>query len=41
VVELSRAGEYDRAVRVFNGGYRHASNQVVLLLKQLKRSLGR
>lgn len=41
VVELSRAGEYDRALRVFHGGYRHASNQVVLLLKQLKRGLGR
>lgn len=40
VVELSQAGEYDRALRVFHGGYRHASNQVVLLLKQLKRSLG-
>lgn len=41
VVELSRAGEYDEALRVYHGGYRHASNQVVLLLKQLKRSLGR
>ena len=41
VVELSRAGEYDRALRVFHGGYRHASNQVVLLLKQLTRSLAR
>ncbi len=41
VVELSRAGEYERALRVFHGGYRHASNQVVLLLKQLKRGLGR
>lgn len=39
VVELSQAGEYDQALRVFHGGYRHASNQVVLLLKQLKRSL--
>lgn len=41
VVELSQAGEYDRALHVFHGGYRHASNQVVLLLKQLKRGLGR
>jgi len=41
VVELSRAGEYDQALRIYHGGYRHASNQVVLLLKQLKRSLGR
>ena len=41
VVELSRAGEYDRALHVFHGGYRHASNQVIVLLKELKRSLGR
>ncbi len=41
VVELAQAGEYDQALRVFQGGYRHASNQVVLLLKQLKRDLAR
>lgn len=39
VVELAQQGEWDRAVQVFNGGYRYGSSQVVLLLKELKRSL--
>ena len=41
LVNLTRAGEYDQALRVYHGGFRHGSNQVVLLLKQLKRGLGR
>ncbi|MGB3451482.1 MAG: CZB domain-containing protein [Giesbergeria sp.] len=41
VVALSQAGEHEKAHQVFKGGYRHASNQVTLLLKELKRSLGR
>ncbi len=41
VVALSQAGEHEKALQVFHGGYRHASNQVTLLLKELKRSLGR
>ena len=41
VVALSQAGELEKAHQVFKGGYRHASNQVTLLLKELKRSLGR
>jgi hypothetical protein len=39
VVELAQQSEWDKAVQVLNGGYRHASSQVVLLLKELKRSL--
>jgi hypothetical protein len=41
VVELSKAGEHEKALQLFQGGYRHASNQVMLLLKELRRSLGR
>lgn len=41
VVELHLAGEQDKAWQLFHGGYRHASNQVTLLLKELRRSLGR
>lgn len=40
LVELTQGGEYARALHVYRGGYRHASNQVVLLLRQLKRGLG-
>ncbi len=39
MVELTQAGDYDQALQVYRGSYRHASNQVVLLLKQLKRGL--
>lgn len=39
MVELTHAGDYNRALHVYRGSYRHASNQVVLLLKQLKRGL--
>ena len=39
LVELAQQGEWDRAVQVLNGGYRYGSSQVVLLLKELKRSL--
>ena len=34
-------GRTRKTLQVFHGGYRHASNQVTLLLKELKRSLGR
>lgn len=39
IVELAQQGEWNRVVQVLNGGYRHGSSQVVLLLKELKRSL--
>ena len=41
VVTLFNAGEQPKAVQLVNGGCRHASNQVLLLLKELKRSLGK
>ena len=41
VVALSQAGEQDKAQQMLNTSYRHGSNQVVLLLKELKRSLSR
>lgn len=40
VVSLSQAGEREKALQLFQGGYRHASNQVTLLLKELRRGLG-
>jgi len=40
VVELHQAGEQEKALQLFHGGYRHASNQVTLLLKELRRGLG-
>ena len=39
MIELAQQGEWDKAVQVLNGGYRHGSSQVVLLLKELKRGL--
>ncbi|MBB6560423.1 hypothetical protein HNP48_003097 [Acidovorax soli] len=39
IVELAQQGEWPRVVQVLNGGYRHGSSQVVLLLKELKRGL--
>lgn len=39
LVELAQQGEWDKAVQVLHGGYRYGSSQVVLLLKELKRSL--
>ena len=41
VVAAAQAGDRDRATQTLEGGYRHASNQVTLLLKELKRGLGR
>lgn len=41
MVELAQQGEWDKAVQVLNGGYRHGSSQVVLLLKELQRELQR
>jgi len=41
VVALAQSGEKDKAGQTLGTSYRHASNQVVLLLKELKRSLGR
>ena len=41
VVTAFQAGEQQKAVQLLNGGCRHASNQVLLLLKELKRGLGR
>lgn len=41
VVALTQAGNRKMAAHTLESAYRHASNQVVLLLKELKRSLGR
>lgn len=40
VVAHAQAGHLDQARGTLDSGYRHASNQVVLLLKELKRGLG-
>ena len=40
VVTCFQAGEQAQAVQLLNGRCRHASNQVLLLLKELKRGLG-
>jgi hypothetical protein len=40
VLSLAQAGELAKAEQKLGSGYRHASNQVVLLLKELKRGLG-
>lgn len=40
VVALAQSGDQDKAGQTLDSSYRHASNQVVLLLKELKRSLG-
>lgn len=39
VVTLSQSGEHEKARQLFQGGYRHAANQVALLLKELRRGL--
>jgi len=39
VLTLAQTGEKDKAEQRLNSGYRHASTQVVLLLKELKRGL--
>lgn len=41
VVALAQAGQKDKATQTLGSSYRYASNQVLLLLKDLKRSLGR
>ena len=41
VVALAQAGDREKANQTLDTIYRHASNQVVLLLKELKRGLGR
>mgnify|MGYP003604889289 FL=1 len=41
VVDQMRAGDQPKALHLFNTSCRHASNQVLLLLKELKRGLGR
>ncbi|BEU95345.1 CZB domain-containing protein [Acidovorax sp. DW039] len=41
LVELMQAGDQPKALQLFNTSCRHASNQVLLLLKELKRGLGR
>lgn len=41
VLSLAQSGDQPRAEQKLQSGYRHASNQVVLLLKELKRGLGR
>lgn len=41
VAAQNQSGDLVGADRTLNGPFRHASNQVVLLLKELKRGLGR
>jgi hypothetical protein len=41
IVALAQAGDREKAAQSLDTGYRHASNQVVLLLKELKRGLER
>jgi hypothetical protein len=41
VVAHAQSGDTAAADKVLEGSFRHASNQVVLLLKELKRGLGR
>nr|WP_319563932.1 CZB domain-containing protein [uncultured Rhodoferax sp.] len=41
VVALAQTNQKDKATQALEGSYRYASNQVVLLLKELKRGLGR
>lgn len=40
VVAIAQTNDKEQASKVLEGSYRHASNQVVLLLKELKRGLG-
>jgi hypothetical protein len=41
VVALAQADQKDKAMQTLDGSYRYASSQVVLLLKELKRGLGK
>lgn len=41
VLSLAQSGDQPRAEQKLQSGYRHASTQVVLLLKELQRGLGR
>ena len=41
VVTAFQSGDQPKAAQLLNGSCRHASNQVLLLLKELKRGLGR
>ena len=41
VVTAFRSGDQPKAAQLLNGSCRHASNQVLLLHKELKRGLGR
>lgn len=41
VLALAQGGNADKATHTLQTSYRHASSQVVLLLKELKRGLGR
>ncbi len=40
VLSLAHSGDQPKAEQKLHSGYRHASTQVVLLLKELKRGLG-
>ena len=39
IVELAQQGEWERVVAILNGGYRFASNQIVILLKSIRHSV--
>jgi hypothetical protein len=39
IVELAQQGEWDRVVAILHGGYRFASNQIVILLRSIRHSV--
>lgn len=41
VLTQAQSGQHEAAEKALNGAFRYASSQVVLLLKELKRGLGR
>jgi len=41
VVAQAQSGDMEKARKIINSSYRQASSQVILLLKELKRGLGR
>lgn len=41
VVAMAQSSDREKAAQVLDSGYRHASIQVLLLLKELKQGLGR
>ncbi|MFM2065242.1 MAG: hypothetical protein RLZZ584_151 [Pseudomonadota bacterium] len=40
VIALAQAGDRQRAMEALQGGYRHASQQVIVLLRELRKGVG-